>query len=252
VAAPIGLDSPVGAVLWTMQRIAAMATDRSNVSPLCSWLGLLGPVVFLICGAAPAQAQQFSADLVAIGGAAAATSAGKLRVFDGKVRIETPDHADGFFLVDAANHAAYFARPAQRVFMEARQSSRLTRLFVLVDPLDPCPQWQSMAKLAGAAEADEAWRCERVGEEVIDGRHAAAYRAILPSGKHFVGWIEPGLKFPLRIEMDDGATIAVRNIKEGPQPEGLFEIPAGFRKFDLQGLFERIKQSDVWVEPPPR
>jgi hypothetical protein len=35
-------------------------------------------------------------------------------------------------------------------------------------------------------------------------------------------------------------------------PVGSLEIPAGFRKVDPQALIERIKQSDVWVEPLPR
>jgi hypothetical protein len=237
-----------------MQRISAMATKRTSIFPSCStWLGLLGLIGFLISGRAVAQAQQFSADLVAtqVDGATTA-SAGKLRVSDDKVRIETPDFADGFFLIDGANRAAYFVRPAQRIFMEARQSSRLTQVFVLVDPDNPCRQWRIMAQVAGAKEAGDPWRCERLSEEVIDGRRAAAYRAMLPSGKHFVGWIDTDLKFPLQIKTEDGATFAVRNIQQGPQPKGLFEIPAGFRKFDPQALIERIKQSDVWVEPPPR
>ncbi len=230
-----------------------MAIKRITISRSCStWLGLLGLISFLICGGTVALAQQFSADLVATADGAAATSTGTLRVFNGKVRIETPDFADGFFLIDGPNHVAYFARPAQRIFMDAKQSSRLTRVFAPVDPADPCGQWQTMAKLAGAAEFDDTWRCEREGEEVIDGRRAAAYRAIRPSGKHFVGWIDTDLKFPLQIKMEDGATIALRNVQEGPQPAGLFEIPAGFRKFDPQALIGRIKQSDVWVEPPPK
>ena len=230
-----------------------MGTGRMIVSPLYLWLGLLGLVGFLICGRTVAQAQQFSADLVETHDDGTATApAGKLRVFNDKVRFETPDHVDGFFLVDEENRAAYFARPAERVFMEARQSTRLTQVFVPVDPDNPCRQWQTMAKVAAAAEAGDPWRCEHLSEEVIEGRRAAAYRAILPSGSHFVGWIDPELKFPLRIKLEDGATIVVRNIQQGPQPEGLFEIPTGFRKFDPQALIERIKQSDVWVEQPPR
>ncbi len=217
-----------------------------------SWLSLLAVAVFLWFGRASVQAQQFSADLVTThADGRTITSAGKLRVFNDKVRIETPDFADGFFLTDGPNRATLFARPAERIFMDARQSSRLTQIFVSVDPGDPCRQWQMMAKFAGAANPGDPWRCERIGEEIIDGRHAAAYRAILPSGKDIVGWIDPSLKFPLRIKMEDGATIAARNIQEGPQPGPLFEIPPGFRKFDPQALIKRIKQSDVWVEAPP-
>jgi hypothetical protein len=235
-----------------MQWISAMTKGRMIIPPSClTWLSLLAFVGFLMCDGASAQAQQFSADLVAarVDGAATA-SAGKLRVFNDKVRIETPDFADGFFLIDGANRAAYFARSADRIFMDARQSSRLTQMFVSVDPGDPCRQWQTMANLA-AADAGEPWRCERVGEEIIDGRRAAAYRAISPAGRDFVGWIDPDLKFPLRIKLADGATIAVQNIQVGPQSASLFEIPPTFRKFDPEALIKRIKQSDVWVEPPP-
>jgi hypothetical protein len=235
-----------------MQWISAMTKGRMILSPSCwTWLSLLACVGFLMCDGASAQAQQFSADLVATHVDGTTAAAGKLRVFNDKVRIETPDFADGFFLIDGPSGAAYFARPADRIVMDARQSSRLTQMFVSVDPGDPCGQWQSMAKLAGAADAGDPWRCERVGEEIIDGRRAAAYRAITPAGRDFVGWIDPDLKFPLRIKLADGATIAVQNIQEAPQSAALFDIPTGFRKFDPEALIKRIKQSDVWVEPPP-
>src|SRR4051812_23226775 len=113
------------------------------------WLRLLGlgVLVGVLGGGAPAQAQHFSADLVRTAiQAGAAASFGKLRVSDDKIRIETPDFPDGFFLVDGASRAAYFARPGERVFMDARQSSRLTQLFVPLDLGDPCLQWQAMAK----------------------------------------------------------------------------------------------------------
>jgi len=219
------------------------------------WLRLLGLgalVSALGGGGAPAQAQHFSADLVrtAIHGGATA-SFGKLRVSDDKVRIETPDFPDGFFLIDGASRAAYFARPGERVFMDARQSSRLTQLFVPLDLGDPCLQWQAMAKLAGAADRNDPWRCERVGEESAGGRDVVVYRAISSPGQEFLGWIDPKLKFPLRIRLEDGMSISVENIREEPQPARLFEIPSGFGKFDPQALLKRIKQSDVWVEETP-
>jgi hypothetical protein len=218
------------------------------------WLKLLGlgALVGALGVGAPAQAQHFSADLVrtAIQGGSAA-SFGKLRVSDDKVRIETPDFPDGFFLIDGASRAAYFARPGERVFMDARQSSRLTQLFVPLDLGDPCPQWQAMAKLAGATDRNDAWQCQRVGEESVGGHDVVVYRAISSPGRELVGWIDPRLKFPLRIRLEDGRSIAVENIREEPQPAALFEIPPGFGKFDPQALLKRIKQSDVWVEETP-
>ena len=227
-----------------------MAKDFTISSP--SWLSLLGLIGALGCGYAPAQAQQFSADLVrATPHDGAATSVGKLRVFDGKVRIEMPDFPDGFFLIDGASRAAHFTRPGERVFMDARQSSPLTHLFVPVDVGDPCLQWQAMARLAGATDRNDSWRCERVGEESVDGRGVVAYRAISSPGRDILGWIDPNLKFPLRIRLQDGTSITAKNIREEPQSARLFEIPSGFRKFDPEALIKRIKQSDVWVDGPP-
>jgi hypothetical protein len=227
-----------------------MAKDFTISSP--SWLSLLGLIGAVGCSYAPAQAQQFSADLVRIelqGGVAA--SIGKLRVFDDKVRIEMRDFPDGFFLVDGVSRAAYFARPGERVFMDARQSSLLARLFVPVDVGDPCLQWQAMAKLAGATDRNDPWRCERVGEESVGGRGVVVYRAISSPGRELLGWIDPNLKFPLRIRMQEGTSITVENVHEESQPARLFEIPSGFRKFDPEALIKRIKQSDVWVDEPP-
>ena len=65
-----------------------------------------------------------------------------------------------------------------------------------------------------------------------------------------VGWIDRELKFPLWIKTEDGALVALAAIKVAPQPASSFEIPASFRKFSLDALMERIKQSDVWVALP--
>jgi hypothetical protein len=247
-------DGLVGAAFREpMQRIFTMTKSRIIISSSCLTRCLLGFAGVLMCSYASAQAQQFSADLVTTHADGMATAAaGKLRVFDNKVRIETPDFADGFFLTDEPNRAAYFARPTERIFMDARQSSRLTQLFVSVDPGDPCRQWQIMANLASGGDQSNQWRCERIGEEIVDGRHAAVYRAISSPEQEFVGWIDPELKFPLRIKMEDGATITVENIQEGTQSARLFVIPTNFQKFDPQALIKRVKQSDVWVNQPPQ
>jgi hypothetical protein len=134
--------------------------------------------------------------------------------------------------------------------MDARQSSRLNQLLVPLDLNDPCMQWQDMATLAGGTDWRGPLRCERLREEVIDGRGVVAYRARSSAGKELLGWIDVSLKFPLRIQLEDGTTISVENIHEEPQPAALFEIPSAFRRFDPEALLKRIKQSDVWVEQP--
>jgi hypothetical protein len=215
--------------------------------PSRAWFSVLALAGSLLCGQAPAQAQQFSADLITTqGDGAAAVPAGKLWVFDDKVRIETPELADGYFLIDGAKPTAYFVRPASRIFMDARQSSPLTRIFVPVDADNPCRQWQAMAKLAEAVDRGD-WRCERTGEARIGGRSAIAYRVVSASGRVLLCWIDSVYKFPLQIRSEDGVTVTTANVRAEPQPALLFEIPAGFRKFDPRIMIEQIKQSDVWV-----
>jgi hypothetical protein len=51
------------------------------------------------------------------------------------------------------------------------------------------------------------------------------------------------------VHRDDGATIDLENVRDGSPRAGLFEIPADFRTFDPRQLIDRIKHSDVWVEP---
>ncbi|MCA6110020.1 hypothetical protein J6497_22715 [Bradyrhizobium sp. CNPSo 4026] len=195
-----------------------------------------------------AAAQQFSADLVAMRGEKA-VRVGGLRVSEGKVRIETTGFADGFFLVDGTKPAATFVRPRAKVFMEARQSTPITQMFVPVDPDEPCRQWQVAASLAAPVDPDK-WRCERDGEDTIGGRKADIYRIAAASGTSFVGWVDRERKFPLQIRTTDGAVIVVENIRDEPQPPQAFEIPPGSRKFDPRALIDRIRQSDVWVAPP--
>jgi len=194
------------------------------------------------------QAQEFSADIVARRDGAS-VSVGRLSARDGKVRIETAEHPDGFFLMDAAKPSAYFVRPAARVFMDAKQSNRLTRLFVPVDPDAPCPQWQAMARVAGVSGEGD-WRCERTGEETIDGRNTVAVKVLSVSGHDYSAWIDRLRKFPLRIETDDGVLFTLEAIRDQPQPAAAFELPQDFGKFSPEALIERIKQSDVLLSAP--
>ena len=209
---------------------------------------LLALAALSASGAVSAQAQQFSADIVTRHDDVSAPS-GRLSVLDGRVRIETAELPDGFFLVDTMKPSAWFVRPGARLYMDAKQSSQLTRLFVPVDPDAPCRQWQAMASVAGLSGQGE-WRCERTGEETIDGHGTVAFRALSGTGEGFVGWIDRERRFPLRIKTDDGTLIALERIKDEPQPASSFELPAGYGKFSPEALVERIKQSDVWVSKP--
>jgi hypothetical protein len=53
-----------------------------------------------------------------------------------------------------------------------------------------------------------------------------------------------------KVRMSDGATLTLERMRVEAQPADLFAVPAGYRKSDVRALIERIKHSDVWVEPP--
>jgi hypothetical protein len=215
------------------------------------WLFLLGILIGLGWPGSLTATQQFSADLiVTVGGDAAAPRSGKIYASNGKVRLEVPNLPGGFFLLDGTDHTAYFVKPAQRVFMDAKQSTWLTQILVPLDPGDPCRQWQAMAEIAGAADRGGQWRCDRVGRDNVGGRNMIQYRAISPEGAASDCWIDPQLGFVVNIHRDDGAAVDLENIQDEPAPAAYFEIPANFRRFDPRQLIDRIKQSDVWVEPP--
>jgi hypothetical protein len=222
-----------------------------KIKPISAMSGLRWGLLALmapLASATPGQAQQFSAELTRTQDGVT-IAAGRLYVSGDKVRIESPDFPDGFFLIDDAKPAAYFVRSAQAVFMDARRSTVLTRLFVPVDPDNPCRQWQAVAEIAGLAEQGDL-RCEPAGVETIDARETMAYRATPATGRTFVGWIDRIRRFPLRIKTDDGAIVTAESIRDEPQAANLFELPKGARKFDPQALIEQIKKSDVWVATP--
>jgi hypothetical protein len=225
-----------------------MAKTAAAASAL--WLSLSGLIGLLSCGHCPAQAQQFSADIVGTRGNGATALSGKVYVLNGKVRIETADFPNEFFLIDGGTGAAYFVRPVQKIFMDARQSTPLTRMLIAVDPDNPCQQWQDAAKRASTAMPDESWRCERINQEEVEGHATTAWRVVSPSGRTMLGWINSELKFPLKVRSEGGFGITVKNIRQESQAEKLFEIPLEFQRFDPEALINRIKQSDVWVSDP--
>jgi hypothetical protein len=223
----------------------ALSTLHQQSAALCLTLVLASISVF----AQSAQASEFSADIVSRDAAGSPIgAAARLYVSGRKVRIETPEAAAGFLLMDEDAQAAYFVRPAQRIFMDAKQSSRLTQIFIPVDPDDPCRRWQAAAVIAGMPKAGGEWHCERLGDELVGDRRATPYQVASAesAGRR---WVDRDLEFPVKLLAADGTTIALEHIRIEAQPASLFDIPQGFRKFDPRALIERIKHSDAWVDP---
>jgi hypothetical protein len=255
--APIGPEGPVGSAHLTTRRwrvalprqvTSAMIRSMPHAARRRTISCLLTLGVWLLASPSLAQGtKHFDADLVRSRQGSAPVAAGRLFVSASRARLELTELPDGYFIIDGAGPSATFVKPGSAIFMDARGSSRLTQWFVPVNPADPCPQWQAMARMAGKPDHG-AWRCEQDGETMIGGRRAIGYRAMAGTERQFMAWVDPALAFPVRIELSDGTTFAVAAVRERPQAPNLTQIPSGFRKFDPQALIERIKQSDVWVD----
>jgi hypothetical protein len=197
----------------------------------------------------PSPPQEFSADIVRRDASGAANGpVAKLHVSRQKTRIDSVDAPGGFFITDGDAGTAFFVRPAQHVYMDAKQSTPLTQIFVSVDPRDPCRQWQTAARIAGAGYPQD-WQCERITSTMIDSHPVIEYQVLSPGHVPSRRWIESALGFPFKSQTGDGSTIALENIRIESQPPSLFSVPPDYRKLDPQALIERIKHSDVWADP---
>jgi hypothetical protein len=246
-----------------------MDTDRRKLS--CSWVQaacwsfcLTTAVAAtdtptarsVVVAARPTPQPEFSADIVSRDDRGSTTpEAGKLYVADGKIRIETPDAPDGYFLIDAAVGSIFFVRPAQRIFMDAKRSTSLTQIFIRVDPNDACRQWRLAEDLANGpgttAASEPAWQCLRLETASANGSGQVEYRVESVDGKTSQRWVDPNLGVPIKARGADGATLALEHVQVGAQPANLLVVPPGYRKFDPQTVLDRIKHSDVWAERAP-
>jgi hypothetical protein len=240
--------------MWVKTVLLPLQPAAWSANRLLTIVALLAFAAAGIPVFAPARAQEFSADVATVGTEGQFSTAGKLSVSSGKMHFETPDVPNAFFLVSSNPNGAYLIKPAQRVFMDAGQSSRVIQLFVSVNSDDPCPQWLAMSKLAGISDQNSQqgtqWHCDRVGSDTIGGRNTVLFQAATLDGRRRTGWIDPLLRFPLKIAAEDGTVFELRNIVEDAQPPSRFEIPPGFIKFDPRQLIEHLKKSDVWVDQP--
>jgi len=231
----------------SMVSIRKIRNRVSKTLPTNAGLAVATLTALLATGGA-VSAQQFSAELSRRDADGRITE-GRLSVAGDKVRIEAPDLPTGFFIVRGDAKAAYFVQPDRRVFMDALQSNVLTEILVPVDPDAPCRQWQAMADISKSAGDGAAWRCDRIGAETRDSRATVRYSMTSPRGRHYSGWIDSRLRFVVRIEADDGSTTELVDVREAPQPDSAFEIPAGLHKFEPQQFIKLMKHSDVWVDP---
>jgi len=174
-------------------------------------------------------AQDFSADVVFVDGnvnagpAKADTSSrnqnpSRIYVSNDKMRLEVGGPAGTVLLVNGTDQTAFAILPAKKQY--ERLAGGVSEYFRVNDAQDACPDWQK----ASVLKVD----CEKLGEEIVDGRQTVKYRNRTASDMAISAvWIDPKLKFVVKWE-GAGKGAEFRNIQEAKHAAELFQLPSNF------------------------
>ncbi len=191
-------------------------------------VGLL-PIILLGLHPLVCRAQEFSADVVYLAGAAkpgvpATAAAGSLhepsRLYASKdqLRLETRGLTGTILLANRGEHTSFALFPSEKAYQPL--VSGPSQYFGVENAEDACSEWQKVAT--------QKISCEKVGPEAVAGRQAVKYQSKAAPGVSAASvWIDSGLKYVVKWE-SAGASAELRNIKEGPQASDLFTVPAAY------------------------
>lgn len=180
---------------------------------------LLAVVIFLGCASA-AWAFDFSADVVSTANGRVFNS--KIYVSNDKVRME----AVGTTTISRMDKkVVWVIMPQQNMYMEQ-----------MMNP-DKIPS--ATEKMPGEIER------KLLGTDTVDGKAVEKYRVRYTSNgmeASVLQWIDPKTKIPLKTASEDGRWVTeYKNLVVGPQPEGLFNVPAGYKKFAMPDTKEMMR-----------
>ncbi len=179
---------------------------RSGV--LACFVCALGLIVGL--HSAASCAEEFSAEVVNT--AQDQRFEGKVYIGTDRMRMETPEAVT---ITRMDQKKIWVLMPPQRMYLE--QSFNTASLLATSE------------KLPGEIERT------LMGEEQVGGKPAKKFRVVYRQDgreESVFQWYVPEFSMPIKIAAGDGSWVMeYRNIKLGRQPESLFELPAGYKKF---------------------
>jgi hypothetical protein len=188
-----------------------------------------------------ALGQEFSADVVN----QHPDNAGMKKVYvtKNKVRFEVqganPAMGPAAVVFDDAQHKYVVIMTERHMYMDApiTMVRPLMQHFWRVDDVnDACPEWKKTAEETGTIKN---WgSCTKVGSDTVNGRSAVKYEGVSSQGGKSHYWLDTKLRCVVKTDEGSGG-FELRNIQEGSQPGSLFEIPAGYTKFDMGGMMQR-------------
>ena len=201
-----------------------------------SWL-----VVFLVIAQA-GLAQEFSADVVNNkpnrGERLSKVYAGKDRV---RFEMTSANEAMGpsALILDETRHTYTVVMAERHMYMDAPMTMVkpiITNYWRVQDVSDACPAWKKTSEEAGN---DKNWgSCAKLGSDSVNGRDTIQYEGVSKKGDKMHVWVDTKLHVVVKTDENSGG-FELRNIQEGSQPASLFEVPAGYTKFDMGGMMQK-------------
>jgi len=165
------------------------------------------------------------------------TSQAKMYFGKDKIRFE-PTKKDvrggGALIINLATQTNIVLMDQQQMYMEMPQQIAGQRnayaynFFRTGDVEAACSDWVQHYHANGAS-------CHKIGSDTVNGRSAVKYEGTNANGDTTTFWVDPKLRFPIKAQ-GKNTNWELRNIEEGAQPASLFEVPAGYKKFDMGNI----------------
>ena len=216
-------------------------------------------IAFLIADAlgAPAtygQQPEFSADM-RLAGAAGQIQVVKLFVGNKRARLDRAPIAEELngissLLIDFDHQFLYLLSPRSKMYMRLSGSNgtpfyRGAWMFRPSSPDAPCGGWVSEANQRGIT-----LRCQQAGQDDVGGRPTQKWDAVVTDGGHGSIWYDPKLNFIVKVarisRTGTQSGFELQEIKEGVQPQKLFDPPSGYREFTLNKLMDILVDLNQW------
>jgi hypothetical protein len=201
-----------------------------------------------------AQKAEFSADMRLLDGTGR-TEVVKLYVGNQRARLDratTAAESNGInsLIIDFYHQMLFLLVPQAKVYLRIAGSAgtpfyQAAWMFRPASPDQPCSQW--------VAEADRrriTLRCQRAGEDSVDGRTTQKWEATSPQGAHGYLSYDANLNFVVRVMRTSKEGVQsgyeLQNIKQGTQPPGLFDPYADYHEFSINRLLDALTAVGQW------
>ena len=214
-------------------------------------------LVLVSLAATPVRAQEFSADVVTT--PAKGTSTARVYVAKTKMRVQTLENGqpEASVIWDAGQKSTMILMDKDRSYIGGNNSPivnaalngsgapTLVRLFAPTNTSDPCSDWNNaVLRYQDSTHKAPHFTCHSGGSDVVNGRPAQKW-AVTTTDENGTtqsgyAWIDSKLHVVSRSQ-DKNSEMDLQNIQEGPQPDALFQVPAGYHQLDERALLMQLK-----------